>query len=145
MGRVLSTSKSRCLPSGVTSDVVASFGDGQAGLLSFPPLGHGQASPSTWVCHPDPKGWTRPFFMAQLKGPAMRKSLESLAGWALPLLSLLMVLWFGLYCFVLNYGFGSHSIATLACDSSLSLTRYLLPGEPPLGQTVSILPGWSFQ
>lgn len=83
MGRVLSTSKSRCLPSGVTSDVVASFGDGQAGLLSFPPLGHGQASPSTWVCHPDPKGWTRPFFMAQLKGPAMRKSLESLAGWAL--------------------------------------------------------------
>lgn len=36
MGRVLSTSKSRCLPSGVTSDVVASFGDGQAGLLLLP-------------------------------------------------------------------------------------------------------------
>lgn len=77
--------------------LVMAVGDRQMArpaYCSFLPLGHGQASSSTWVCHLDLKGWTRPFFMAQLKGPAMRKSPEPLAGWALPLLSLLMVLWF---------------------------------------------------
>lgn len=77
------------------------------------------------------------------QGPASRKLPEPLAGWAL----FCCPCWwcFGSACTALplNYGFGSHSVTTLACESSLSwnkITATYLQGPPP-GLIVSILPG----
>lgn len=67
----------------------------------------------------------------------MRKSPESLTGWAFPPVPVVGPL-ASLRCFILNYGFCTHSVATLARLPCL-VTKYLPPSKPPPGQSLYCL------